>query len=489
MIFEKGTYDNTYLFSLYDEKFMFDCENMVVAKIDGTWKSVVTGIKNDTPIEELYKNIPKEDVDNIIDNLRDFYDNGIFFSKEKVHVEPKTSYDKGLISLPPVHKCNLNCRYCFARSGDVYKGTNRKFTYEMTRKCLEFIYFDYLKECSSYRIDFVSGGEPLLNFEIIKYVREISDDLYKKTGKSMEMWMCTNGTLIDENVLEYLNKNKIGLGISIDGDKELHNRMRVDFNDEGSYERVIKSIRSIMDNSSLNRELREVWGLVVITSEVDSIVDIVKHHKQTGFKSIQMKIVRAGKNEPYSINESNYEKVKVLYSELIDFFKEEVKIGKCDHLKMILNDNDFIGKIIRRLIIKESPVYRCQAGKNKISITADGEIYPCDSFVGQEEFKMGDIYNGVDPAIKTQFIRASIYERKTCKDCWARKVCGGDCYHNSYLINKDMEEPDFIMCELIQHVIKISLGLLDFIDENNPDIGEYLYKFLNARNRISIKET
>jgi uncharacterized protein len=175
-----------------------------------------------------------------------------------------------------------------------------------------------------------------------------------------------------------------------------------------------------------------------------------------------MKNARLQKDKPFAVNEDNIEKIEAMYSEFTDFFRQEASIGRIDYLTMILNDNDFYGKLIRRLLLKERIIYRCDAGKCKFSVNAAGEIYPCDSFVGHSEFKLGDIYSGIDPDKQEKFYRASIFDREKCKECWAKFLCGGDCFYNSYIVNGNITEPDKIHCRLIKFCILQSLELIDF---------------------------
>ncbi len=476
---ESGEF-HTHTYHRDDKIYAFDCKNMVLCEIDDVTEALLAKMAEGEDCRELYRTWGEGLVEDAAANIAELMEQDLFFSPEKTRHEESRIFEEGYISFPPMHRCNLRCRYCFAASGNNYKETQKKFTRETIEKALHFIYFDYMKECKRYRIDFVSGGEPLLNFEAVKAAREIGDKLYRETGKPLYMWLCTNGTLMDDSVLTYMNTNEIDLGISIDGPKEIHDRMRRDENDFGTYDIVTENIRSIMKNPDYGRKLKEIWALSVITSKTDSLINAIRHNKALGLKSMQMKIVRSAKESDLSINESNMEHFKKLYSDLVDFFKNELKEGRFEYLCMILNDNDFIGKIIVRLILRNPVTYRCFAAKEKISICANGDIYPCDSFVGNTGFLMGNIYEGVNQDIREKFYSLSVFDRPRCKVCWARFVCGGDCYHNSLLSNGSIEEPDDIICSLTKYVIELSLDLMEQLNKNEK-AAKILLKFLKAR--------
>jgi len=481
MVINKEKYQNAHIYRLaYNDNkhYIFDYETLVFAELDELFNSCFDFIENKITWDELL-NKYGEDVYEAIKSIDELIESGEFYSEEKHTISLPLKYVTGLISLPPIHNCNLKCSYCFAEQGNVFHGTERKFTKEMVETALRYIYYKYMPDCEKYRIDFVSGGEPLLNFEIIKQVKEISDILYKETNKPMEIWVCTNGTCFTPEILEFFNTNHINIGISIDGDQELHDSMRIDASGRGTYESIIKSIEMIKASKSYSKSLKDIWGLVVITSCTKSLVNILQHHKKIGLKNVQMKIARLTKDSPYSINQNNIQEIKNIYTELFEFFSSELENDSVDYIKMILNDNDFAGKIVRRLLMRYRVINRCQAGKNKVSIAANGDMYPCDSFVGMPQFLLGNVITGTND---NQLFKDINVETNTfCEKCWARYVCGGDCYHNSYLTNCSIKKPDGIICELEKHIIILSLIYLDKMASEYLHLYEYLQNILNKK--------
>ena len=256
-----------------------------------------------------------------------------------------------------------------------------------------------------------------------------------------------------------MDENNINIGISLDGDESQHDLIRRDVTGQGTYQKIVNNIARIKNNKELTRHTKDIWGLVVITSKTKSLIEILKHHESIGLKNVQMKIVRLEKDSEYAITKENLPELKQKYDELFDFFHEELNTNSVKYIRMILNDNDFAGKIVRRLLLRYVVQNRCQAGKSKVSIAANGDLYPCDSFVGMEEYKLGNI-NG-ELKKENPFLKLTIQTNDPCSNCWARYLCGGDCYHNSCLVNESIYKPDEIICEVEQHVIRRALIYLN----------------------------
>ena len=460
-----------HLFDLNEKKYILDYRNLFYSELDSALFSLFRYVENEN-IDELHgidsRLVYAEEV------ITDLYNNGIFFT-ETITLE-KQEYDEAYISLAPVHNCNLRCNYCFADHGDNFVGDTKCFSKDKLNNALEFLYFQYFKGIKKFRIDFVSGGEPLLAFDVIENVIGFCERMQNDYDITTKFWLCTNGTICDNKYFRVLDDKNFNLGLSLDGPEEMHNRNRIFPCGAGSYESVIKTYEHIQSSNSFSRKFKNIWGLVVVTGQTDSLVEVLKHHKRMGFNNIQMKIVRSV-DPKLTVDNNNIDRIKRLYNDLYDFFIENIKDGNVEHLKMIINDNDYFGKIIRRLILRTVVSNRCQAGKNKVSLTADGKLYPCDSFVGNESFLMGDaLYGWKNNDHSICSVVCS--DRKPCKECWARYLCGGDCFHNSLLKNNDHLVPDETFCELEKHLIELSVALLCELNVNAPQLYEGLKKRL-----------
>lgn len=454
------------IIEINNTRFAFDYKNLLLCKVDEIIIDILESIRAERKIDALMKKYDREDIINNINELNSYFKMDLFLSPEKPKIDINKKFDIGNISFPTIHKCNLRCKYCFAEHGENYKETSKIIDKEKIEKIINFVQNDYMKDCKRYRIDFVSGGEPLLNFDSIKNTYSIVSDKYLETGKKTTIWMCTNGTMFTEENLNFLNDSNIFLGVSIDGDKRIHDNMRIYANGQGTYNDVSHNIKKIIANRNYKRRLREIWGLTVVNSETRSLVDVIKHHKNIGLKSIQMKPVRGDEQNIYGINIKNIDYFKKMYKEFNEFLVDKLKQNNIDYLMMILNDTDFYGKYLKRLLLRTPVFYRCGAGKDKISITANGDIYPCDSFVGIEECKIGNIDTGIQDDKVNQFYEQIVTNRKICKDCWLRYICGGECYYTSYISNGNISVPNKYMCELTKYVIKLCIGMLYEISKN-----------------------
>jgi uncharacterized protein len=416
------------------------------------------------------------------EEIAQLLEENILISNAVLDCEIVKTYPKVYFSFPTIHKCNLKCKYCFADAGLNYKDENKSMTSQQIENVYTFLLTcDEFKDCKNYRLDFVSGGEPLLNFDLIKEAKTIGDRLFGEHEKSLDIWVCTNGILLDEEKAKYLNDNGIGIGVSLDGPKDVNDLYRLYPNEGSSYSDTVTSIARVIANKAYNRFFRDIWALTVITAQTQNLVNILEHHKKLGLNNVQMKIVRSVENSEFALTMKNTEHFILLYNELVNFVIERIIQDDVSYLKMILNGNDYLGKIIIRLILRDAAVYRCMAGRNKMSFAANGDIYPCDSFVGNPYFRIGNIYDGLYHEKIGDFYNMIILKREKCKNCWANIICGGDCYYNSYLKNCDMQEPDEAFCVVNQKLCLLSIKLVAYLSFEKPDLFDKVYQYLEKR--------
>lgn len=384
-------------------------------------------------------------------------------------------------SFSPVHECNLRCRYCFADHGKNFHGKNRVITSEMVDKILDFVFFKQFSSCKNYRIDFVSGGEPLLNFDVIKYTIEKSKSLLKGTEKKLTVFLVTNGTIYNHDIIKYLDSNNVNIGISIDGDKKIHDENRIFSNNKGTYNVVVNTISAIKNSDDLSNRTKDIWALSVITGSTSKFVNIIEHHKKLGINHMQMELVRSASNNSSALNQSNVHLIVDEYRQLTEHFISEINHGSFEGLKMILNDNDYYGKILCRVIDGGRVYYRCAAGVGKINFDAHGNIYPCEFFAGNPDYCIGNIDDGIAPDKVQLFWSENVEQRSTCSTCWAKYICGGDCYWNSLLANKNIYEPDPLFCQVSKKIVEFALVTMFAMKEND------LYN--DCKNYIRIRKT
>ena len=462
-----------HIFELSKRYYVIDIIHMLFFECD--YESYVT-LKKMKIEKEFPLNLPFG-----VRNLFEFINQGYFFSKNKYEMPSMSLHsDFCNISFPPVHRCNYACKYCFADTGEKYKEFIKDFSDDILDDMLKFIYSDFSKDSHKIRYDFVSGGEPLLNFNFIKKFlckRKKLDDIYNKTSS---VFMATNGSLLTEDIVKFLDEHNVDIGISIDGDPSIHNANRVWKDGSGTYTQTINGL-TLVQNSTNSNKIKDIWGLTVLTKKHTSIVNILAHLKSLKIKRCQIKFVRSiDKLVGFSLED--YNQLEAMYLELFSLLKAMIKEGNIDTLLMILNENDYFAKHLLTLILRKAKLFRCGAGKNKISICANGDIYPCDSFVGISQFKIGNVNNGIDSNSYGYRILSKITCLEThCGSCWAKIICGGDCYYNSYIHSGEIVKPDPLVCKMNKFFIENAVSLLCMIQQTDMKLLRRLSNFVNLK--------
>lgn len=360
------------------------------------------------------------------------------------------------VSFAPVHKCNMRCKYCFAEGGNNYKEEIKEMNEEMLRKIFSFVLDYYAPKCKFILVSLVSGGEPFLNTKLIVKINDILDSL--RPGIGRKIFVGTNLTLYNDEIGEDLKNCNPQLGVSIDGPREFHNANRVFADGNGTYEIVRDNLSKLKSDKTLSQKTRNCIFMTVLTEDNLNLVEIIKHHKELGATSVQMRVARSRLGENQGINEENLERYIAAYEELTNFFLDEFRECRTDYLNMIINSSDYFGKYIKRLILKEFSQYRCGAAKDKLTFTANGDIYPCDSFVGTDLFLLGNVAD--KQGLRNGFEQYTLFANEKCNSCWAKYICTGDCPFNSFARTGKIDEPDDLMCRFYQKLSELAIRLI-----------------------------
>lgn len=464
-------YNITHIFDVDGNKYALDFQNIVFCHLD-----------DDTHFE-MEKILSTLDYDrNSMSGIALYIQNGFFITDIKYEERDNFYYDNTLyISFAPIHDCNLSCKYCYASGGKATPNYKSQFNEEKIDQLLDYIYVKKYSQYFQYKFDFVSGGEPFLNQELLELVLQKIRIKSEQHKKKTTIFIVTNGTLLNTNNIKMIDQYDVFLGISIDGPEKIHNLNRVYKNGTGSYQNVVSGI-STLKRLDVSNKLKDAWAMVVVTKSSGSLVNIMESCIALGFRRMQMQIQRMSPKSSFHFQLSDLEQLKQNYKELFSHLIAWAKQGDLTRIKMIANDNDSFGKYLARLLLRKPVYYRCFAGKNKISVAADGKIYPCDSFCGETNFCMGSIY-GSDQAssIREKFVQASVENRGRCSTCWARYLCGGDCYHNSFLFSNNIFDPDPFVCEINKFFIESAIDLLIRLKYINENYISYLTRFLGAK--------
>ena len=334
-------------------------------------------------------------------------------------LKQKTAGVVKALCLHIAHTCNLNCSYCFASQGK-YHGERAIMSFEVGKRAL-----DYLIENSGTRrnleVDFF-GGEPLMNFQVVKDLVAYARSIEKEHGKNFRFTLTTNGVLVDDDVIEWANRECHNVVLSLDGRKEVHDRFRVDYAGKGSWERIVPKFQKFV-------EAREGKGYYMRGTFTHANPDFLKDIQQMldlGFSELSMEPVVCAAGDPSELTEEDLVIVMEQYERLAELMLERDKAGKpftFYHYMIDLTGGPCIYKRISG----------CGSGTEYMAVTPWGDLYPCHQFVGDEKFKLGNIWDGVtNHAIQSEFAACNVYAHEECRDCWARLYCSGGCAANAY---------------------------------------------------------
>ncbi|MBE6642673.1 MAG: thioether cross-link-forming SCIFF peptide maturase [Ruminococcaceae bacterium] len=396
----------------YDIISLFETEekNTVIAKM--TEKYV--GIDGITPddIEECYGQVEE------LKNMGKLFAPDTFESMAG-KLKEKTSGVVKALCLHIAHTCNLNCEYCFASQGK-YHGERAVMSFDVGKRALDFL-IENSGTRKNLEVDFF-GGEPLMNFEVVKQLVAYARSIEKEYNKNFRFTLTTNGLLIDDDVIEWANKECSNVVLSLDGRKEIHDRFRVDYAGNGSWERIVPKFQKFVEaRGGKNYYMRGTFT----HANPDFLKDI-KQMLDLGFTELSMEPVVCAPGDKSELTKEDLPIVLGQYEELAKLMLEREKEGRpftFYHYMIDLTGGPCIYKRISG----------CGSGTEYMAVTPWGDLYPCHQFVGEEEYKLGDIWNGVTNKEKQdEFACCNVYAREECRDCWAKLYCSGGCAANAY---------------------------------------------------------
>ena len=468
---------NVCCYKYREHYYLFDLYNRIPLEVTPKLYECVTILKCSSELKEqdIYKKYEAE-----LTFLTESYRRNLLLNTKKISESP-TDYVS--LCFTPGHQCNFKCRYCFAQGGETYTDEKNVFDVDDIVKTLDCFFTKIYPDARRYRVDFVSGGEPLLYFDIIKHVVEYSENFQKISGKSVQIWLCTNGSLLTSEIIQFFDKHNISIGISLDGNRESHNSNRVYSNGEGTYDDVLAGIRTLLDEPNVNNKVKSFWGLSVLNESNKDLISIVKHYKDLGIKTAQIKIewrhfITDKDTQRY------YDLLKESYERFADFLLFEYEKGNIEFILMITNENDHFGKMLKRFLTGIYVSRRCEAGRNKITIGPNGDIYPCYSFVGIGEMRLGNI--NYSPDIKGIFNEVGVNcENNYCYFCADKYLCGGDCYYDSYLNSNQLVQPQKYYCQFQKELLSIAIWLVCEMQKTNIELFKIMERevILNGKVR------
>lgn len=400
--------------------------------------------------ENLAKKYPPKDVAESFAELKRLVDEEQLYTDD-FYADIAANWSKKSVvkalCLHIAHDCNLRCKYCFADGGEYRGGHRALMSAEVGKAAIDFV----IKNSGSrhnIEIDYF-GGEPLMNFGVVKEITEYAKEQGKLHDKNFRFTITTNGILLNDEIKEYVNENMSNIVLSLDGTKATNDRMRVRVDGSGSYDAIVPKFIDIAE--SRNQDNYYVRG--TFTAENLHFADDVMHMADLGFLQTSVEPVVAPESESYALTEKHIETVCKEYEKLAELYIQRRRDGKPFNFFHFMIDLEQGPCVVKRLS-------GCGAGHEYIAVTPEGDIYPCHQFVGNTDFKMGSVLTGeFDEGIKSTFEKSNIYTKPKCKDCFAKFYCSGGCSANAYNFNKDINEPYSLACEFERKRVECAIAI------------------------------
>ncbi|MBE6916101.1 MAG: thioether cross-link-forming SCIFF peptide maturase [Ruminococcaceae bacterium] len=375
-------------------------------------------------VAEQYPTVNESDLNECYEQVVALKESGKLFAPDTFEpmagtLKAKTSGVVKALCLHIAHTCNLNCSYCFASQGK-YHGERAVMSFEVGKRALDFL----VENSGSRRnleVDFF-GGEPLMNFDVVKRLVAYARSIEKEKNKNFRFTLTTNGVLVDDDVIEFSNREMSNVVLSLDGRKEIHDRYRVDFAGNGSWDTIVPKFQKFVEaRGGKNYYMRGTF-----THRNPDFLKDIQQMLDLGFTELSMEPVVCAPGEESELTQEDLPIVLKQYEDLAMLMCKREKEGRpftFYHYMIDLTGGPCIYKRISG----------CGSGTEYMAVTPWGDLYPCHQFVGEEKFKLGDIWNGVtNTEIQDEFLSCNVYSRDECRDCWAKLYCSGGCAANAY---------------------------------------------------------
>ena len=402
-------------------------------------------------ILEKYPDTPdvtREDILDCISDIRSLVEAGKLYSEDKYEslamVYKNNSKVVKALCLHVAHTCNLNCSYCFASQGK-YHGDRALMSFEVGRAAFDFL-IKNSGERRNLEVDFF-GGEPMMNFEVVKQLVAYAREVEGQYNKNFRFTFTTNGVLLDEEVMDFLNKEMSNVVLSLDGRREVNDHFRRDYAGRGSYDTIVPKFQRLVEK----RGGKGYYVRGTFTHNNTDFTNDIFHMADLGFTELSMEPVVCPPGDPYALTDEDlpvlFEQYEILAKEMIKR-KREGRPFTFYHYMLDLKNGPCIYKRITG----------CGSGTEYMAVTPWGELYPCHQFVGDEKYSLGNVFDGIkNTEVQDEFRSCNAYARPECNDCWARLYCSGGCAANSYHSTGSISGVYKYGCELFKKRIECAV--------------------------------
>lgn len=438
-------------FELNNKKIVLDINSGSVHVVDELiWDIVDLYEKNELVdiIKQLEHKYEEDQIKEACDEVKILVENDLLFS-EPANIG-EINYNKENIvkalCLHVAHDCNLKCSYCFASQGD-FNGERLHMPLSVGKKALEFL-VENSGNRRNLEVDFF-GGEPLMNFDVVKDLVSYGRELENKHNKNFRFTITTNGILLDEEKAKFINENMDNVVLSLDGRKETNDRMRETVSGKGSFDVIVPKF---LDFVKLRGDKSYYLRGTFTSHNLDFSKDVM-FLNELGFDSVSVEPVVASPENDYALLEEHLDTIVKEYEELSKEYIKAHKNGKGFDFFHFMIDLSQGPCFIKRVV-------GCGAGVEYLAVTPEGDLYPCHQFVGNEDFKMGNVSDGIQKTeLRNEFRQANVFSKEECSSCWAKFYCSGGCHANAYNFNNDIKNPYKIGCEMEKKRIECAISI------------------------------
>jgi len=431
---------------------VLDVESGAVHVVDDITYDVISLYEEnsaDEIISKLKSSYNEDEIRECISEVKELVEDGQLFTEDiyepfvEKFKEKRQTVVKALC-LHIAHDCNLACKYCFAEEGE-YHGRRALMSFEVGKKALDFLVANSGNRVNL-EVDFF-GGEPLMNWDVVKQLVAYGRSLEKPNNKKFRFTLTTNGVLLNDEVMEFVNKEMSNVVLSLDGRKEVNDRMRPFRTGKGSYDLIVPKFQKLAE--SRNQTNYYIRGTFT-RNNLDFSED-VKHFADLGFKQMSIEPVVGPEEDPYSIREQDLPQIMEEYDKLALEYIDRYKKGNGFNFFHFMIDLTQGPCVYKRLS-------GCGSGTEYLAVTPWGDFYPCHQFVGNEDFLMGNVDEGIiKPEIVKEFGNCNVYSKEKCKNCFAKFYCSGGCAANSYNFHGTINDAYDIGCEMQRKRVECSI--------------------------------